>query len=577
MRACLLCARLCICVCIFVCLTDSDWDDDAASWTSFGATGNAGDGIDPEHDTSERSYSGGQHVSPKNLRPAGLNLIQIDGARSEQESRSDLSTESRPPSGGWTGKNHDHFAPSQIAALPTSDLNTDDLRAWLDREAQFAEVFHKAQRAILNLASNVKQKRMSGQQDLLGVLHRCSKQEVQRMFSCHAINARNVLKSLLRQMIAARPNVAITSKEVMISLELLQGLCLLLPGVATLLRLQDGLAVLLNLASDEGRELEVRCSGIEVTAALICADRPSAEEWEHLQCGLVQACKWITADGTPDALRNAALDLASTFLASAKDSHDEAQRKLHLDAGVGPAICTQLAQHARRLRQHASSTSQRSPSPRAGLAAPTKFSPSPETTALDSTANMGQQQTGQLDGPLAKINPKMDVSDAATLLQAWWRGTKARREYWTQLEEEIIALSTEIGRQGQSDPQHGLTLLDAGARAASQHWGEINALEGQLNELSGGLGSLVLLCDDWAVAQLPVCAFEDALALLQSNLFSVAGISIAPVQTATPSKCYQELQTSKSSVRSSELSNMGESEGVTLRPRLARAATKPTS
>ena len=44
------------------------------------------------------------------------------------------------------------------------------------------------------------------------------------------------------------------------------------------------------------------------------------------------------------------------------------------------------------------------------------------------------------------------------------------------------------------------------------------------------LGPLVLLCEDSAVAQLPVLAFEDALSRLQDQLFSIA----APPGRARP-------------------------------------------
>eukprot|EP01051_Picozoa_sp_SAG22_P013478 SAG22_NODE_1514_length_4253_cov_1.546943_1_plen_471_part_00 len=365
----------------------------------------------------------------------------------------------------------------------------------------------------------------------------------------------------------------ISVEERQAALGVLEGFCLLLPGAAGLLRKHGGLPVLSGLVGSDQQPLVLRCRGMETIAALVCADIQSAEVWQQEHAipgggGLAQTCEWIAADGTPDALRNAALDLVSTYLASAPNGANQQQREARLNRQVGPAIGGQLAHHARKLQRHGSLASPRSPSSPAAInaAAHKPRSPSPPAPAAKFPAALsGSPQANPrnqmctthsgrgspvLEPALVFVDGASAGSDtpaaaAAKKLQARWRGVRARRQYWARLEDEVAALTAaEVGQRAPVvDPEPPapaartpvVSAFDA-ARAQAEHRADIASLEEKLGELQGGLGPLVLLCEDDAVVQqLPVAAFEDAVSRLQGGLFSIAAPMSKPAARSTQS------------------------------------------
>ena len=190
----------------------------------------------------------------------------------------------------------------------------------------------------------------------------------------------------------------------------------------------------------------------------------------------------------------------SAYLASAGSEDDQRQREARLDAGVGPAIGRQLAQHAHRLQRHGAGASPRSPSPQPAAARPRHTPP----------ATPPRQEPGwpAPDGALHQPLPREPAETptdrngrrAATRLQARWRGVIARRRYWARLEAEIVALSAEVaGLPLQAPPTSsrgsrggggggGISLLDGRRLAEERHRAEVEGLAARLAELQSGPG-----------------------------------------------------------------------------------------
>eukprot|EP01051_Picozoa_sp_SAG22_P013479 SAG22_NODE_1514_length_4253_cov_1.546943_2_plen_344_part_00 len=163
--------------------SDSDWDDDAGSWSSLEAGGSGRTaGSDRKHSPGA---AGGATFAVPALRPAGLVLNRGGNVETAmpplQASRIVVEQGDGTAAGGlWTMQAH--ASPYEAVSVASEEEAGDGLSHWLERDTRMSELVFQARRASRQLASRIGTQRLSGQRSLLDMLVRSSKVEAQRIF-----------------------------------------------------------------------------------------------------------------------------------------------------------------------------------------------------------------------------------------------------------------------------------------------------------------------------------------------------------------------------------------------------------